>query len=87
MLFEGKTRERIGESVQTGAGATELFACGDTLRLLGCEDADDDDGTGIIVFQSLKPGGYLFIGSTEQILNYKDIGYERKNSFFYERPM
>ena len=38
-------------------------------------------------FQSLKPGGYLFIGSTEQILNYKDIGYERKNSFFYERPM
>ena len=38
-------------------------------------------------FQSLKPGGYLFIGSTEQILNYKEIGYERKNSFFYERPM
>ncbi|MBR1861996.1 MAG: protein-glutamate O-methyltransferase CheR [Lachnospiraceae bacterium] len=37
-------------------------------------------------FQSLKKGGYLFIGSTEQILNYKEIGYERKNSFFYEKP-
>jgi chemotaxis protein methyltransferase CheR len=25
----------------------------------------------------------LFIGSTEQIMNYKEMGYERKNSFFY----
>ena len=32
---------------------------------------------------SLKTGGILFIGSTEQIMNYKEIGYERKNSFFY----
>ena len=32
---------------------------------------------------SLKNGGILFIGSTEQIMNYKEIGYERKNSFFY----
>ncbi len=37
--------------------------------------------------KSLKPGGYLFIGSTEQIINYKDVGYERKNSFFYQRPL
>ena len=36
--------------------------------------------------KSLKPGGYLFIGSTEQIINYKELGYTRKNSFFYERP-
>lgn len=34
---------------------------------------------------SLKPGGLLFIGSTEQIMNHKDMGYERKNSFYYER--
>mgnify|MGYP001103545711 CR=1 FL=1 len=33
--------------------------------------------------RALKPGGILFIGSTEQIINYKEIGYERKNSFFY----
>ncbi len=37
--------------------------------------------------KSLKPGGYLFIGSTEQIINYREVGYERKNSFFYQRPM
>jgi chemotaxis protein methyltransferase CheR len=32
---------------------------------------------------SLKHQGLLFIGSTEQIMNYKEMGYERKNSFFY----
>lgn len=36
--------------------------------------------------KSLVSGGVLFIGSTEQIVNYKEIGYERKNSFFYQRP-
>jgi chemotaxis protein methyltransferase CheR len=34
-------------------------------------------------FQSLTPGGHLFIGSTEQIINHAEIGYTRKNSFFY----
>ncbi|MCI8772855.1 MAG: protein-glutamate O-methyltransferase CheR [Lachnospiraceae bacterium] len=34
----------------------------------------------------LKPGGFLFIGSTEQIINHKEIGFERRNSFFYEKP-
>lgn len=38
-------------------------------------------------FKSLAPGGILFIGSTEQILGYKDIGYERKSSFFYQKPL
>lgn len=37
--------------------------------------------------RSLKPGGILFIGSTEQIINYREIGYERKNSFFYLKKM
>ena len=36
--------------------------------------------------KALAPGGILFIGSTEQIVNYKELGYERKNSFYYERP-
>lgn len=35
--------------------------------------------------KSLKVGGVLFIGSTEQIMNYKDMDYKRRNSFFYER--
>ncbi len=37
-------------------------------------------------FATLAPGGILFIGSTEQIINYKDIGFVRKNSFYYEKP-
>ena len=38
-------------------------------------------------YQSLVPGGMLFIGNSEQILNYREIGYTRKNSYYYERPM
>ena len=37
-------------------------------------------------YQALSPGGVLFIGSTEQIINYRDMGFERKNSFYYNRP-
>ena len=37
--------------------------------------------------KSLKPGGYLFIGSTEKIINYREVGFDRKNSFFYQRPL
>ena len=37
-------------------------------------------------YQTLAPGGILFIGSTEQIINHRDMGYDRKNSFYYERP-
>ncbi len=36
-------------------------------------------------YQCLAPGGTFFIGSTEQIMNYKEIGYQRMNSFFYQR--
>lgn len=34
---------------------------------------------------ALVKGGSLFIGSTEQILNYKDIGFTRNKSFFFEK--
>lgn len=36
--------------------------------------------------QSLAHKGVLFIGSTEQIINYKQLGYGRKDSFYYEKP-
>jgi len=35
--------------------------------------------------KALKKGGILFIGSTEQIMNHKSLGYERRNSFYYEK--
>lgn len=37
-------------------------------------------------YDALAPGGVLFIGSTEQIVNYKEIGFIRKSSFFYQKP-
>ena len=36
-------------------------------------------------YASLKKNSFLFIGSTEQIMNYKEIGYERRSSFFFEK--
>ena len=35
--------------------------------------------------KSLKTGGLLFIGSTEQIMEYRELGYKRRSSFFYEK--
>lgn len=35
--------------------------------------------------KALANGGILFIGSTEQIINHRDVGFERKNSFYYEK--
>lgn len=34
---------------------------------------------------SLLPGGVLFIGSTERIHNYREIGYTLTSSFFYQK--
>ncbi|MCR4705918.1 MAG: protein-glutamate O-methyltransferase CheR [Lachnospiraceae bacterium] len=36
--------------------------------------------------KSLSSGGILFIGSTEQIINYKEVGLDRKSSFYYVKP-
>lgn len=35
--------------------------------------------------QCMSKGGILFIGSTEQIMNYKELGYQRNKSFFFEK--
>ena len=35
--------------------------------------------------KSLKDGGILFIGSTEQVTDYKSMGYKRRYSFYYEK--
>ena len=35
--------------------------------------------------QSLVKDGVLFIGSTEQIINYRELGYKRNQSFFFQK--
>ena len=37
-------------------------------------------------FNALKPGGMLFVGATEAILNYRKLGYTSSQPFFYEKP-
>ncbi len=37
-------------------------------------------------FKSLKPGGILFVGATEAILNYRKLGYTSYKPFFYQKP-
>lgn len=36
-------------------------------------------------YDSLKKDGMLFIGSTEQIMNYKELNFKRKQSFFFQK--
>ena len=36
---------------------------------------------------ALADDGILFIGSTEQIMNHKGHGYERRNSFYYQKKI
>ena len=36
-------------------------------------------------YHALAKKGVLFIGSTEQIMNYRDIGFARMSSFFYQK--
>ncbi len=38
-------------------------------------------------FASLKPGGVLFVGATEAILNSRSMGYENYKPFFYRHPL
>ncbi|MGP1471188.1 MAG: CheR family methyltransferase [Schwartzia sp. (in: firmicutes)] len=37
-------------------------------------------------FEALKPGGILFVGATEAILNFRKMGYTSYQPFFYQRP-
>ena len=38
-------------------------------------------------FEALKPGGILFVGATEAILNFRKMGYTSYQPFFYQRPL
>ena len=35
--------------------------------------------------KALKVDGCLFVGNTEQIINYRDLGYEYDKIFFYRK--
>ena len=37
--------------------------------------------------EALRPGGVLFVGGTEAILNFRDIGFQHYMPFFYRTPV
>ena len=37
--------------------------------------------------ESLKPGGILFVGGTEAVLNFRAMGYQQYIPFFYRKPL
>ena len=50
----------------------------------------NDDAKDILYgkfYDSLKPGGYLFVGSTERIFRSTEIGYETALPFYYQKPL
>ena len=60
----------------------DLIVCRNVL-IYFTEEAKDE--VFVKFNHALKEQGILFIGSTEQIMNYKEINYERRNSFFYTK--
>ena len=74
---EFKESNLLKDAYPTGC---HLIVCRNVL-IYFTEEAKDE------VFRkfnkSLAKDGVLFIGSTEQIMNYKEMGYGRLNSFFY----
>ncbi|MCU0315720.1 MAG: protein-glutamate O-methyltransferase CheR [Fimbriimonadaceae bacterium] len=38
-------------------------------------------------YASLRPGGYLFVGSTERIFKSAELGFETPYPFFYRKPL
>lgn len=77
---EFKEHNLLKDTYPTGC---DLIVCRNVL-IYFTEEAKDEIFKKF--FNSLKFGGQLFIGSTEQIINYRELGYRRKSSFFYERP-
>jgi chemotaxis protein methyltransferase CheR len=37
--------------------------------------------------EALRPGGVLFVGGTEAILNFREIGFQHYLPFFYRKPL
>ena len=60
-----------------------LIVCRNVL-IYFTEEAKDDVFSKF--YNTLQKGGVLFIGSTEQITDYKKLGFERGRSFFYQKP-
>lgn len=60
----------------------QMIVCRNVL-IYFTEEAKDETFKNF--YKVLPNNGVLFIGSTEQITDYREIGYKRMNSFFYQK--
>ncbi|MGP1407633.1 CheR family methyltransferase, partial [Selenomonas sp.] len=80
-LIEFKRHNLLKDSFETGF---DLILCRNVV-IYFTEEAKFELYTNF--FRALKPGGILFVGATEAILNFRKIGYTSYQPFFYQRPL
>ena len=80
-VIEFKRHNLLKDKFETGF---DLILCRNVV-IYFTEDAKDVLYTNF--FNSLKPGGILFVGATEAILNYRKMGYTSFKPFFYQKPL
>lgn len=76
---EFKEHDLLKDTYPTGC---HLIVCRNVVIYFTEEAKDQIYGR---FYKSLVSGGSLFIGSTEQIMNYREIGFNRSKSFFFEK--
>lgn len=79
--IEFKRHNLLKDSFETGF---DLILCRNVV-IYFTEDAKTQLYTHF--FQALKPGGILFVGATEAILNFRSMGYTSFQPFFYQKPL
>ena len=80
-VIEFKRHNLLKDKFETGF---DLILCRNVV-IYFTEEAKDQLYTNF--FASLKPGGILFVGATEAILNFRKMGYTSFQPFFYQKPL
>ena len=78
--IEFKRHNLLKDSFETGF---DLILCRNVV-IYFTEEAKDQLYANF--FKALKPGGILFVGATEAILNFRKLGYTSYQPFFYQKP-
>ena len=79
--IEFKRHNLLKDSFETGF---DLILCRNVV-IYFTEEAKDQLYANC--FRALKPGGVLFVGATEAILNFRKLGYTSFQPFFYQKPL
>lgn len=80
-VIEFKRHNLLKDKFETGF---DLILCRNVV-IYFTEEAKDQLYANF--FRALKPGGILFVGATEAILNFRKLGYTSFQPFFYQRPL